>query len=99
MTAPYSPWQKATEGLIRELKRGSSQKMIKTGSPKSLWDHSLELEAYVHSCTSNDIYMTAGQVPETIMTSNTADISHIAEFGWYNWVMFVKKNPLTLMTN
>jgi hypothetical protein len=32
--------------------------------------------------------MTAGQVPETIMTGNTADISHIAEFGWYNWVMF-----------
>jgi hypothetical protein len=32
--------------------------------------------------------MTAGQVPKTIMTGNTADISHIAEFGWYNWVMF-----------
>ncbi len=39
-------------------------------------------------CTSNDIFMTAGQVPETIMTGNTADISHIAEFGWYDWVMF-----------
>jgi hypothetical protein len=48
----------------------------------------LELEAYVRSCTSNDIYMTAGQVPETIMTGSTADISHIAEFGWYDWVMF-----------
>ncbi len=22
------------------------------------------------------------------MTSNTADISHICEFGWYDWVMF-----------
>jgi hypothetical protein len=32
--------------------------------------------------------MTAGQVPETIMTGTTADISHIAEFGWYNWVMY-----------
>jgi hypothetical protein len=62
--------------------------MIKTGSPKSLWNHCLELEAYVRSCTSNDIYMTAGQVPETIMTGNTADISHIAEFGWYDCVMF-----------
>jgi hypothetical protein len=62
--------------------------MIKTRSPKSLWDHCLELEAHVCSCKSNDIYMTTGQVPETIMTDNTADISHIAEFGWYNWVMF-----------
>jgi hypothetical protein len=37
--------------------------------------------------------MTAGQVPETIMTGNTADISHIAEFGWYNWVMFCDNKP------
>ncbi len=62
--------------------------MIKTGSPKCLWDHYLELEAYVRSCTSNDIYMTAGQVLETIMTGNTANISHIAEFGWYDRVMY-----------
>jgi hypothetical protein len=34
VTEPYSPWQQATEGCIRELKRGSSRKMIKTGSPK-----------------------------------------------------------------
>ncbi len=37
--------------------------------------------------------MTAGQVPETIMTGNTTDISHIAEFGWYNWVMFCDNKP------
>jgi hypothetical protein len=67
--------------------------MIKTGSPKCLWDHCLELEEYFHYCTSNDIYMTAGQVPETIMTGNTANISHIAEFSWYNWVMFCDNKP------
>jgi hypothetical protein len=32
--------------------------------------------------------MTAGQVPETIMTGSTTDISHTAEFGWYDWVMY-----------
>jgi hypothetical protein len=37
--------------------------------------------------------MTAGQVPETIMTGNTADISHIVEFGWYDWVMFHDNKP------
>jgi hypothetical protein len=67
--------------------------MIKIGSPKCLWDHCLELEAYVRSCTSNGIYMTAGQVPETIMTGNTAHISHITEFGWYDWVMFRDNKP------
>ncbi len=37
--------------------------------------------------------MTAGQLPETIMAGNTAKISHIAEFVWYNWVMFCDKEP------
>ncbi len=32
-TEPYSPWQQAAEGCIRELKWGVSQKIIKTGSP------------------------------------------------------------------
>jgi hypothetical protein len=34
-TEPYSSWQQAAEGCIRELKRGSSRKMIKTLSPKT----------------------------------------------------------------
>ncbi len=93
VTEPYSPWQQAAEGYIHELKWGSSRRMIKTGSPKCLWDHCLELEAYVRSCTSNDIYMTAGQVPETIMIGNSTNISHIAEFGWYDWVMFCDSKP------
>jgi hypothetical protein len=93
VTEPYSPWQQAAEGCIREIKRGSSRKMIRTGSPKPLWDHCLELEALVRSCTCNDIYMTPGQVPETIMTGSTADISHITEFGWYDWVMYRDNIP------
>ena len=55
VTEPYSPWQQAADGCIRELKQGSSNKIIKTGSPKSLWDHCLKLDAYVRSCNSNNI--------------------------------------------
>jgi hypothetical protein len=32
-------------------------------------------------------------VPETIMTGSTADISHICEFGCFDWVMFRDKFP------
>jgi hypothetical protein len=78
----------AAESAIRELKRGVSRKMIWTRSPKVLWDHCIELEALIHSHSVNTIYTTNGQVPETIMTGTTADISHISEFGWYDWVMF-----------
>jgi hypothetical protein len=80
-TEPYSPWQQAAEGCIRKLKRGVSHKMIKTGSPRVLWDHCIELEALILSLTSKSVYMTNGEVPETIMTGSTAKISHICEFG------------------
>ncbi len=92
-TEPYSPWQQAAEGCIHELKWGVSHKMIKTGFPRVLWDHCIELEALIHSSTSNNIYMTNGGVPETIMTGSTANISHICEFDWYDWVMFRNNVP------
>jgi hypothetical protein len=62
-TEPYSPWQQAAEGCIRKLKCGVSRKMIKTGSPRVLWDHCIELEALLRSLTSNTVYMTNGKVP------------------------------------
>jgi hypothetical protein len=92
-TKPYSPWQQAAKGCIHKLKQCVSRKMMKTGSPKVLWDHCIELEALVCSNTSNDIYMTNGKVPETIMTSSTAEISHICEFAWFDWVMFRDNIP------
>jgi hypothetical protein len=92
-TEPHSPWQQAAEGCIRELKHGVSRKMIKIGSPRVLWDHCIELEALIRSSTINNVYMTNGRVPETIMTSSTASISHICEFGWYDWVMFRDNLP------
>jgi hypothetical protein len=32
--------------------------------------------------------MTSSKVPEIIMTDSTTNISHICEFGWYDWAMF-----------
>ncbi len=83
----------AAEGCIRELKRGTSRKMLKTGSPKTLWDHCIELEGLICSSTCNTIYMTNGETPETIMTGMTADISHICKFSWFDWVMFRDNVP------
>ena len=78
----------AAEGCTWELKRGVSRKTIRIGSPKQLWDHGIILQVLICSCTTNSIYMTAGEVPNTIMTGDTADISQICQFGWYDWVMY-----------
>eukprot|EP00804_Cyclotella_cryptica_P017277 CCRYP_016828-RA/>CCRYP_016828-RA protein AED:0.02 eAED:0.02 QI:0/0/0/1/0/0.5/2/0/461 len=87
-TEPYSPWQNAAEGNIRELKKGAGRKMIKSGSPKKLWDDCLVLESYIRSNTAHDIYMPHGEVPETIMSGETSDLSQFCEFEWYEWVKF-----------
>ncbi len=74
-TELYSPWMNTAELCIRELKRGSSRKMLRTRSPKLLWDHCIKQEAFIRSCTVNDIYIyeTNGKTPETIMSGVRPD--------------------------
>jgi hypothetical protein len=79
LTDPYSPWQNRAEGEIRE---------VKTRSPRRLWDHCIELSSIIRSHTALDIYKLEGQVPETVMMGQTADISFICQFPWYSWVYF-----------
>ena len=49
---PHSPWMNLCEGEIRELKRGSTRKMLKQNVPKKLWDHCLDLESRIRSATT-----------------------------------------------
>jgi hypothetical protein len=73
MTDPYSPFQNRAKGEICE---------------KVLWDYCLELSSKVYSVAAHNLYQLKGQVPETLMTGHTADISHLCEFSWYEWVMY-----------
>jgi hypothetical protein len=76
VTEPYSPWLQAAKGCIRKLKQGVSRKTIRTGAPKR-WDHCIELEGLICSHTTNDIYATGGEVPETLMKGGTTDMSDL----------------------
>jgi hypothetical protein len=38
------------------------------------------------------MYKVNGQVPETIMLGQTADILFICSFAWYDWVYYNKQN-------
>ena len=76
------------EAAIRELKRGVGRQMVKSRAPKWLWDHCLEREAYICSLTAHNMYRLNGQVPETLVSGNIADISQFTLFGWFEWVMF-----------
>ena len=87
-TEPFLPWSNAAEGAIRELKKGGTRKMIRTGSPCCLWDHCLELEAYIQSHTALNSFALQGEMPKSYMTGKTPDISEYAEFAWYDWIKF-----------
>ena len=87
-TEPYYPWIQAEEGCIKQMKLGSSIRMLKSGSPKALWDHYIELEALICYYTALDIYGLEGQVPKTVISGQTGDISSLCEFEWFEWVIF-----------
>ena len=57
--------------------------MLKSGCPKPLWDHRIELEALICSHTALDVYGLQGQFPETVMSGQTGDISSVCEFEWF----------------
>ncbi len=67
----------AAAGCIQKLKRGVCRQLLWTGLPKVLWDHFLELQALICSHAVSSRILTNGQVPETIMTGETANISAI----------------------
>ena len=76
-------------GSDPRVKKGVGRQLVRSAAPKRLWDDCLEREAYVRSLTArHDIYRLDGQVPETVVSSETADISPCALFKWYEWMMF-----------
>ena len=76
---PYTPWSKAAEREIKELKEGAGHKFLKSRVPKWLWDDCWELEAYIRFNTAHEIYKLDGEVPETVMLGEMSDISQFCK--------------------
>jgi hypothetical protein len=87
-TEPHTQSSNMGEGGVHELNWGVGRQIMRYGFPKRLWDDCLVRESYVRSNTALDIFGLEGQVPESRVKGETADISTIAEYGWYEWVEF-----------
>ena len=87
-TETYSPWIMVAEECIKCLKQSSSRKTLKSESPNRLWDHCIELKAFIRSNNALDIYGLGGQVPETVMTGQIDDIINLCEYKWFQWMMY-----------
>ena len=79
-TEPFRPWSNAAKRDIMELKKGSNRKLIKSGTPKRVWDYCLKVEPYISYNTAHSIYNLDGEVTETIMYGKMSDISQFCEF-------------------
>ena len=85
---PHSPWQDAAENIVRETKNGVARQMFTSKAPKRLWDDCIELVAYQQSNTWNARFVNEGEVPETVMSGETSDISTFCQHDWYEWIKF-----------
>jgi hypothetical protein len=84
----YNSKSNAAEGGVRKLKRGTGREQLRANISKVLWDHCRRQQAYVRSHTALDIFSLEGQVPETQVFGNQADISTVAEYAWYEFVEY-----------
>ena len=91
-TEPYSPNQNLAESVgVKELKRMYRRAMERTKSPTLLWDHCISLIAKYRAHTATSHFELQGETPHTFLTGEQSDISHLVEFGWYDFVWFL--NP------
>ena len=60
----------------------------KINTPEKIWDDCLENRSYIRSHTALGIYNLDGEVPETVMTEQTANIGPWCDFQWFQWVKY-----------
>jgi hypothetical protein len=92
----YTPNSNLAEHVIIELKRSYRRMMLSMNAPECLWDLCLQYVAAVRSRTALAIRDLDGEVPATRLTGDTLDISHLAEFGWYDWVWFLSPEDIKM---
>ena len=85
---PHSPWSDAAETIVKETKNGTARQMFRSKAPKRLWDDCVEFVAYQQSNTWNNRYINQDEVPETVISGQTSDISIWVQHEWYEWVKF-----------
>jgi len=68
------------------LKCGAGRKMTSSRPPHKLWYHCLEPDAFIRSHNAHNLFELQGQVPETLLSGKTADISPFVMCIWYKFV-------------
>ena len=81
-------WCNRAELYIGIMKEATWKDMHATGSPIVLWDYCMERRALIFQVTAKKLFQLNGTNPHTATFGTEADISHICNFGWYEWVYY-----------
>lgn len=87
-----TPRANRAERYIQMLKNETWSDMHKAGSPMAFWCYCIERRAEIINSVARENVLLQGQVPHTKMTGRTRDISHVAEFGWWQWCIYRKED-------
>lgn len=86
---PYMHNLNYAETCIREVLRLFHRFMTARGVPKVLWDRCFVYCCEIRSHMALGHFDQEGECGATIIHGETADISHLVEFSFYDWVWFV----------
>ena len=70
-----NPWSNRGECAVQENKRAARRALKKSACPERLWVYCAGLQTNIICHAACNIPSPNGQVPETMVTVNTADIS------------------------
>lgn len=86
-----TPQANRAERYIQMVKNESKTDMFESDSPQVLWCYCVERRCEIIRSVARNNHLLQGQVPETKMTGRICDISHISEFGWYEWCIYLQQ--------
>jgi hypothetical protein len=72
--------------FIGIMKEATRKDMHSSGSPLVLWDYCMEQRALTFQITIKKLFQLDGTNPHTSTFGTKADISHICQYAWYEWV-------------
>ena len=84
-----TPQSNRAELRIGILKRDVWHMLHKKKVPSRFWDLCAQYRCEINNSIAHNHHYLDNQVPETKMTGQPTDISHICEFDFYDWVYYL----------
>ena len=92
-------WANLAELYIGLMKKAVLRDMKEKDSPLIFWDYCAERRAKINNLTAKrNLLQLQGSNAQQRITGFAGDISHLCQFGWFEWVYFKDPEQFPLQT-